>query len=80
MKLWCLVAGVVVCASPALAFKGRVVLQDRTPVANAMVSVLGHPGSTRTDHEGWFSRSPDPPLPFEVLVLLGLWAFSSYYS
>ncbi len=70
MKFWWLVAGVAVCASPAFAFRGRVVLQDGTPVGDATVSVLGHPGSTRTDHEGWFSRSPDPPLPFEILVVM----------
>ena len=70
MKLWWLVVGGAVCASPALAFTGRVVLPDGTPVRDATVSVLGHPGSTRTDHEGLFSRSPDPPLPFELLVVM----------
>ena len=70
MKFWWVVAGVAVCASPAFAFKGRVVLQDGTPVADATISVLGHPGSTRTDHDGWFLRSPDPPLPFEILVVM----------
>ncbi len=70
MKLLWLVAGVVVCAPPVFAFKGQVVLQDGTPVGDATVSVLGLPGSTRTDHEGWFSRSPDPPLPFEILVVM----------
>jgi len=58
-------------AASARAFEGRVVMQDtRQPVADAEVSVLGRPGVARTDAEGRFVWTPDPPPPFEVLVIL----------
>ncbi|MBI4168863.1 MAG: TonB-dependent receptor [Acidobacteria bacterium] len=34
------------------------------------MSIVGHPGSTRTDGEGRFVWQPDPELPFAVLVIL----------
>ncbi len=55
--------------SPATALTGRVVKPDGTPVAGAEVTILGRPGTATTDGEGRFSWTPDPPLPFEVLVV-----------
>ena len=60
----------MVClSSPALAFRGRVVDRDGKPVANATVSVLGRTGEAITDREGRFVWQPDPPTPFEVLII-----------
>ena len=56
-------------ASPALAFKARVVDQQGRPVANATVSILGRTGEAVTDSEGRFEWKPDPPPPFEILVI-----------
>ena len=56
-------------ASPALAFKGRVIDQQGRPVARATVSVLGRTGEVVTDHDGRFEWKPDPPPPFEILVI-----------
>lgn len=57
-------------ASSAAAFEGRVVEKDGAPVAGAEVAVLGRTGLARTDADGRFTWTPDPPLPFELLVLL----------
>jgi outer membrane receptor protein involved in Fe transport len=54
----------------AVAFEGRVLLSDGTPVADASVSVVGRPGAVRTDRDGRFVWQPDPPVPFELFVLL----------
>lgn len=54
---------------PALAFKGRIVDQRGRPVANATVSVLGRTGEAITDKDGRFVWQPDPPVPFEILVI-----------
>jgi len=56
-------------SSPALAFRGRIVDQDGKPVANATVSILGRTGEAITDQDGRFVWQPDPPAPFEVLVI-----------
>ncbi len=56
-------------ASPAYAFKGRVVDQQGRPVANATVTILGRTGETVTDADGRFEWKPDPPPPFEILVI-----------
>jgi len=56
-------------ASPALAFKARVVDQQGRPVANATISILGRTGEAITDSEGRFEWKPDPPPPFEILVI-----------
>ena len=58
-------------ASPALAFKGRLI-DERSgrPIANAEVSVIGMTGSVRTDAGGRFTWKPDPKPPFEILVVL----------
>lgn len=61
----------VLSAIPAFALEGIVV--DRStgqPIANAEVSILGRPGSVRTDAQGRFTWRPDPVPPFEVLVVL----------
>ena len=50
--------------------EGRVVDMDGNPVARAEVSILTYPGSTLTDGEGRFVWSPEPSLPFNVLVIL----------
>ena len=56
---------------PALrALEGRLLFPDGTPVAGAQVTILEHPGQSRTDREGRFRWSPDPPVPFEVRVEL----------
>ena len=55
--------------TPAVALTGRVVAADGTPIAGAEVSILGHPGSVVTDARGHFTWTPDPPLPFEILVV-----------
>jgi hemoglobin/transferrin/lactoferrin receptor protein len=54
---------------PALAFKGRVVDQQGRPVADAIVSILGRTGEVVTDADGRFEWKPDPPPPFEILVI-----------
>jgi outer membrane receptor protein involved in Fe transport len=56
-------------SSPALAFRGRVVDREGKPVPNAIVSVLGRTGEAITDQDGRFVFQPDPPTPFEVLVI-----------
>lgn len=55
--------------SSAFALKGRVVDQQGRPVANATVSILGRPGEAITDADGRFEWQPDPPTPFEVLII-----------
>jgi outer membrane receptor protein involved in Fe transport len=60
----------------ALAFRGRVVDQDGRPVANAIVSVLGRSGEAITDKDGRFVFQPDPPVPFEILVIDAAGAYS----
>ena len=54
---------------PALAFKGRVVDQQGNPVAKATVSILGRTGEAITDADGRFEWRPDPPPPFEILII-----------
>lgn len=62
---------VLASATAARAFEGRVV-DERTgrAVAHAEVSILGLPGSVRTDADGRFSWRPNPAPPFDVLVIL----------
>ena len=56
-------------ASPALAFKARVVDQQGRPVAKATITILGKPGEAITDADGRFEWKPDPPPPFEIFVI-----------
>jgi outer membrane cobalamin receptor len=52
------------------AFEGVIVrAEDGAPVSGAEVSILGRPGTARTDAAGRFVWQPDPPAPFEVLVI-----------
>ncbi|MEZ5420078.1 MAG: TonB-dependent receptor [Vicinamibacterales bacterium] len=66
-----LVLLVVLCAfaGPASALTGRVVDAGGTPIAGAEVTILGRSGAAITDGDGRFDWSPDPPVPFEVLVV-----------
>jgi outer membrane receptor protein involved in Fe transport len=73
IQRWSVLSGLAALAFlPTLAFglEGVVVRPDGTPVAGAEVRVLGRTGVARTDVDGRFSWSPDPPVPFEVLVVL----------
>src|SRR5688572_17755142 len=54
---------------PAFAFKARVVDQQGRPVAKATVSILGRTGEATTDQDGRVEWKPDPPPPFEILVI-----------
>ena len=55
----------------AAALEGRVVLRNgSTAVADAEVSIIGRPGSVRTDGAGKFTWTPTPTPPFDVLVML----------
>ncbi len=60
---------VLVSVSQAFALTGRVVNTDGAPVAGAEISILGRPGTAVTDADGRFTWTPDPPVPFEVLVV-----------
>jgi hypothetical protein len=59
----------LVAALPAFAFKGRVVDDQGRPVARATVSILGRTGEAITGADGRFEWKPDPPVPFEILVI-----------
>ncbi|MEZ5292349.1 MAG: TonB-dependent receptor [Vicinamibacterales bacterium] len=67
---------VLLCAVPATALTGRVIGPDGAPLAGAEVTILGRPGATITDAEGRFEWTPDPPVPFEVLVIAPGGAFA----
>lgn len=56
-------------AGSAEAMTGRVLDAQGAPVAGAEVTVLGRPGSAITDADGRFEWTPDPPVPFEILVV-----------
>lgn len=51
------------------AFEGRVINSQGEAVAGAEVTILGRTGVARTDAAGRFTWTPDPPPPFEVLVI-----------
>jgi outer membrane receptor protein involved in Fe transport len=70
------VLAVLLLPWPAFAFKGRVVDQQGRPVAHATISVLGRPGEAMTDADGRFEWRPDPPPPFEILVISGDGSYS----
>ena len=53
------------------AFDGRVI--DRLtgrPIAGATIGIAGLAGTVTTDADGRFTWTPDPPLPFDVIVIL----------
>ena len=60
---------VLVLPWPAWAFKARVVDHNGQPVAGATVTILGRTGEAITDADGRFEWKPDPPPPFEILVI-----------
>ncbi len=51
------------------AFEGRIVTAEGKPVAGAEATILGYTGVARTDADGQFTWTPNPPPPFEVLVI-----------
>lgn len=55
--------------SSAFALTGRVVNGAGMPVAGAEVSILGSSGTATTNADGRFTWTPDPAVPFEVLVV-----------
>jgi outer membrane receptor protein involved in Fe transport len=66
----------LVLTSPARAgqsspFSGRVV-DDKTsvPIAGAVVTIGGVPGSVKTDADGRFTFAPSPAPPFQLIVVL----------
>lgn len=66
----------LVLASPARAgqsspFSGRVI-DEKTgaPIAGAVVTIGGVPGSVKTDADGRFTFSPNPAPPFQLIVVL----------
>jgi iron complex outermembrane receptor protein/hemoglobin/transferrin/lactoferrin receptor protein len=56
-------------AFSADAFEGRVVDANGNPIAGAEITILGRAGESRTNADGRFTWVPDPPAPFEVLVI-----------
>ena len=56
-------------AHDAAGFEGRIVNAQGQPIAGAEVTILGRAGESRTDADGRFTWTPDPPTPFEVLVV-----------
>src|SRR5688572_20516227 len=61
---------VLLGASPALAFDGRVVDPTGAPLADVVVTIVGYPGSAITNADGRFHWTPDPSPPFELLMTL----------
>jgi outer membrane receptor protein involved in Fe transport len=57
-------------AVPARGFEAQVVGPDGKPLAGCEVSILGRSGVVRTDAAGRFAWRPDPPTPFDVLVVV----------
>src|SRR5688500_6787546 len=76
MRITPLVLICLLLASPAAAFKGRVVDRDGKPVPNATISILGRTGEAITNQDGRFVWQPDPPVPFEILVIDGAGTYS----
>lgn len=68
-RAWLSVLIVLLSSAPAWAFKARVMDQQGRPVARATVSILGRTGEAITDADGRFEWKPDPPPPFEILVI-----------
>src|SRR5687768_14161864 len=62
--------GTLAAAGPER-FDGRLVHEaDGTPVAGAMVSIVGASGSVRTDEDGRFDWVPAPAVPFQLIIVL----------
>ena len=56
--------------APAAAWEARIVFATGQPVVGATVVILGRTGEAVTDADGRFQWQPDPPPPFEMLVVL----------
>jgi outer membrane receptor protein involved in Fe transport len=69
MRVALLVLACLALPLDAWALRGRVVGTDGKPIANATISILGRTGEAITDKEGRFVFQPDPPTPFEILVI-----------
>ncbi|HJR60490.1 MAG TPA: TonB-dependent receptor [Vicinamibacterales bacterium] len=70
----CLLTGLVLLASadPAAALTGRVIDgRAGAPLAGVHVTIVGHPGTAVTDHDGRFTWLPDPRPPFVAMIVLG---------
>ncbi|HSR66325.1 MAG TPA: TonB-dependent receptor [Acidobacteriota bacterium] len=65
-----LVLSLALSFQPSTALQARVLTEEGTPVIDANVSIVGQPGSVRTDSRGYFTWNPPPQAPFEVLVVL----------
>jgi len=63
-----LLALIVPWLTPCLAFEAKLRHPDGAPVADALVSIPGRAGSTRTDRNGAFVWLPDPTPPFHIIV------------
>jgi hemoglobin/transferrin/lactoferrin receptor protein len=70
-------AVLAIVTSPAFAsqgarsFTGRIVDHRTTmPVAGAIVSITGLPGSVKTDADGRFTFDPSPAPPFHLVVMM----------
>jgi outer membrane receptor protein involved in Fe transport len=63
------VALLLFAVTDAAAFNGRIIDAHGQPIAGAEVTILGRAGEARTDADGRFTWTPDPPPPFEVLVI-----------
>jgi len=72
LRRWRLIGMLLVSSvSPCLAFEAKLQHSDGTPVTDAIVSIPGRAGTTRTDRHGVFTWLPDPTPPFRILVTLG---------
>ena len=62
---------VVAVARPVEAGEGRVTdKKTGAPIAGAEVTVVGVPGSVKTDKDGKFTLKPEPRPPFVVIIVL----------
>ena len=69
--LFCLLCLFSLLPIAAEAFQGRLVdRQTGRPIAGADIGIAGLAGIVRTNADGGFVWAPDPPLPFDVLIML----------
>jgi iron complex outermembrane recepter protein len=69
MRVFAVLVLSLAAAGGAEAFQGRIVDAQGQPIAGAEVTILGRAGESRTDRDGRFTWTPDPPPPFEMLVI-----------
>lgn len=62
-------SGLLLFASAALGFEGRLLLPDGAAAAGFEVSVVGRSNATLSDAEGVFSIDPSPAVPFELIAI-----------